>query len=105
LIGKAFAPRVINRLKPHIEEIAHDLLDQIQESNNFDVIADYAYPLPVVVIAELLGVPASDRGLLKKWSPALVAGCIGDVLLDVSATARKTLSAHWLDIRACVWTG
>ena len=63
LVQKAFTPRMVEQLRPRILAIVGELLDRDAERGQatFDLIADLAYPLPVVVIAELLGVPAEDR--------------------------------------------
>src|SRR5688500_1588581 len=68
LVNKAFTPRVVERIRPHIEEIADELLDALPEPGRIDVVHDLAIPLPVIVIAEVLGVPASDRKQFKAWS-------------------------------------
>jgi cytochrome P450 len=73
LVNKAFTPRVVDRLRPRMETIVDELLDGVQGDGTMDVIATVAYPLPVIMIAELLGVPASDRDLLKSWSEPLAA--------------------------------
>ena len=68
LVNKAFIPQAIEALKPRIRGIAEALLDQIQDAAAFDVIQTIAYPLPVIVMAELLGVPPEDRAQFKLWS-------------------------------------
>jgi cytochrome P450 PksS len=75
LVQKAFTPRVVEELRPRIEKIAADLLDAIARrgTGTADLIADYAAPIPVTVIAELLGVPASDRRKFHRWSNHVVA--------------------------------
>lgn len=72
LISKAFLPRAVERLRPHIQEIADDLLDAASEPGRLDVLMDFAYPLPVIVIAELMGVPPEDRAQFKRWSDDIV---------------------------------
>jgi len=73
LVAKAFARGHVERLRPRVRELADGLLDDAARSGDrFDVLADYAEPLPVMVIAELLGIPASDRHLLRPWSQAIV---------------------------------
>lgn len=72
LVNKAFTPRAIEKLRPRIEAVAAELLDAISGRERFDLIADYAVPLPVIIIAEMLGVPASDRAVFKRWSDHLV---------------------------------
>ncbi len=71
IVTRAFTPRVVERLRGRIEEITEDLLDHAPVSESFDLVSTLALPLPVVVIAELLGVPASDRDLFKRWSTAI----------------------------------
>lgn len=76
LVGKAFSRSRIENLRPEIERIASALLDQAEEklnsSGSFDLIADYAEPLPVKVIASLLGFPDEDEHLLRPWSQSIV---------------------------------
>ena len=71
LVLRAFTSRRIGALGPEIAQIAHDLLDKI-DPDGFDVIADYATPIPVIVIARLLGVPENHADQLLKWSHAMV---------------------------------
>ena len=68
LVSRAFTPRVVERLLPSIEEITCGLLDTAAERGEMDLIRDFAYPLPVLVICDLLGLPAVDRSLLRGWS-------------------------------------
>lgn len=68
LVQKAFLPRTLERLVPEIHAIARELLATAAERGRVDLVADLAYPLPVSVIAEMLGVPREDRGKLKRWS-------------------------------------
>jgi cytochrome P450 len=68
LVSKAFTPRTVDRLRPTIGEITGRLVDRVRGAGAFDLIAEIAEPLPVTVIAELLGVPEADRHLLRPWS-------------------------------------
>ncbi len=68
LVSKAFTPRSVTKLTPRIDEIIEELLDDIGERRRFDLMEDYAFPLPVIVIAEMLGVPPEDRAQFKDWS-------------------------------------
>jgi pimeloyl-[acyl-carrier protein] synthase len=68
LAAKAFTPHRVERLRPHIQEIADRLLDTVQEQGHMDVIADLADPLPAIVTAEMLGLPPSDWRQLTQWS-------------------------------------
>ena len=68
LVSRAFTPRVVEVMRPHIQDIVNGLLDRIEGARAMDVIEDLAYPLPVRVICEMLGVPVSDQELFKDWS-------------------------------------
>jgi pimeloyl-[acyl-carrier protein] synthase len=72
LVNKAFTPRAVEKLRPRIEEITSELLDDLLRRRSFDLIRDFAVPLPVTVIAEMLGIPAEDRETFKRWSDILV---------------------------------
>jgi cytochrome P450 len=74
LVSQAFTPRAIARLEPRIEEITTELLNRIDRADHMDIVDDLSYPLPVIVIAEMLGIPAEDRELFKRWSDAVVTG-------------------------------
>ncbi|MGA9173635.1 MAG: cytochrome P450 [Thermoactinomyces sp.] len=74
LVSKAFTPKMIADWEPRIRAIATELLDTVSGQKNIDIVEDFSYPLPVMVIAELLGIPTSDRKQFKEWSDALVAG-------------------------------
>jgi cytochrome P450 len=74
LVSKAFTPRLIEHMRPRVQEIADTLLDAVQDRSEMDLIDDYAFPLPITVIAELLGVPAEDRNSFREWSDAAVSG-------------------------------
>src|SRR5215212_3985408 len=73
LVTQAFTPRAIDALAPRITAIVEELLNNLSAGDTMDVIQDLGYPLPVVVIAELLGVPADDREHFKQWSDAVVS--------------------------------
>ncbi|GAB3142173.1 cytochrome P450 [Amycolatopsis sp. NPDC004378] len=67
LVSRAFTPKVVADLEPRIAAVTNELLDAAGGDGRLELVADLAYPLPVIVIAELLGVPASDRHLFKGW--------------------------------------
>jgi len=68
LVNKAFTPRVIEGLRGRIQQIVDGLLDAVAGRGEMELIADLAYPLPVSVICEMVGVPAGDRGRFGQWS-------------------------------------
>jgi len=71
LVSRAFTPATIEQLRPRVRAIAEELVDAMGASGSGDLIGALAYPLPVIVIAELLGVPASDRERFKAWATVL----------------------------------
>ncbi|MGH7959361.1 MAG: hypothetical protein ACREH8_20455, partial [Opitutaceae bacterium] len=72
LLQKTFLPRTLERLKADIQSTVHELLEAAQARGQVDVVADLAYPLPVSVIAALLGVPRADREKFKRWSAIIM---------------------------------
>src|SRR5437764_9405721 len=101
LVNKAFIPQAIEALKPRIRAIAEELLDQIQEPAAFDVIEAIAYPLPVIVMAELLGVPTKDRAQFKLWSDQrarLLEPTITASEIQVAIQAGREFDAYFMDV-------
>jgi cytochrome P450 len=72
LVTKAFTARRVAGLRPRVESITASLLDALDGRDEADLIETFAFPLPVTVICELLGVPAQDRGVFREWSRAIV---------------------------------
>ena len=72
VIASAFTPKIIAKLEPHIESIAHETLNKVIQKGSMDLIDDLAYPLPVTIIAELLGVPIEDRDLFRGWADKIL---------------------------------
>lgn len=68
LVNRAFTPRVMARMEDHVRETAHALLDEVGDSSEFDLMSNLATLLPMVVIAEMIGVPTNDRERFKTWS-------------------------------------
>lgn len=96
LVGKAFSRSRIEALRPEVERIANLLLDEaenkLSSNGHFDLIADYAEPLPVKVIAALLGFPDEDEHLLRPWSQSIVKMYEVNPSLDAQAEAQQ--AAH-----------
>ncbi|MFL5703989.1 MAG: cytochrome P450, partial [Ktedonobacteraceae bacterium] len=78
LVSPSFTPRALSRLSGRIATITQELLDQVRSSGRMDVMTDLAYPLPTMVIAEMLGVPTSDRPLFKQWADGLLTRQLSD---------------------------
>jgi len=68
LVSKAFTPRMVEAMRDPIERLMHELIDGVEGIGEFDLLREIAEPLPVAVIAELLGVPEADRSALRPWS-------------------------------------
>lgn len=90
VIASAFTPMIIAKLEPHIENVANETLNQVIEKGRMDLIDDLAYPLPVTIIAELLGVPIEDRNLFRGWADRIVSSTGGgDDMSDDHGTAKN----------------
>ena len=84
VMGKVFTPKAVEGLRPHIEELVSDLLAEVD--GEMELIADLAFPLPALVICEMLGIPSEDREQLKVWSSA--AARLLDPLMDSETFQR-----------------
>src|SRR5579884_777508 len=71
-VSSSFFPSEIEKLAPRIRNIANDLIDKVIDKGSMDLVGDFSYPLPVTVIAELLGIPVEDRPLFKRWADELL---------------------------------
>ncbi len=93
LVNQTFTPRRITALEGRIETAAHALIDTFAPTGETDLMTAYALPLPVVVISDMLGIPAADRTSVAHWSQAIVApGSRG-----LTFSARKQQVRHFLD--------
>ncbi|SDP94230.1 cytochrome P450 [Lentzea jiangxiensis] len=91
LASHAFTPKVVAGLEPRIRQITRQLLDEMDCRTTADLVTDLAYPLPVTVIAELLGIPASDQTLFKKWVDAMTASTHEFSVAEVSGTQDEVM--------------
>jgi cytochrome P450 len=78
LVSSAFTPRAIDKLRGRVAQITQELLDKVLPAGRMDFADDIAYPLPTIVIAEMLGVPASDRPTFQRWADALLRRQLSD---------------------------
>lgn len=85
LVSKAFTPRFMEGLRPRVQKIADELLDQVQEKGEMDLVKDYANLLPVNVISDMIGVPKSDHSKIHLWSEGIANG-LGLGRLDQEVT-------------------
>ncbi|WP_323173617.1 cytochrome P450 [Natrialba sp. PRR66] len=74
VVDDPFKPGAVKHLAPHIRDITNEYIDAVVDDNEMDIVADLATPLPVTVIAELIGVPSEDREQFKQWSDTIVEG-------------------------------
>jgi cytochrome P450 len=95
LVSKAFTPKVIGRLRPRIEQIVEERLDAVatRGDGRMDVVTDLAYPLPVVIICELLGVPPEDHATFQGWSSDLAHSIDPDPLISPEQQERIMAAA------------
>jgi len=96
LVSKAFTPRVIARLEPRILAITTELLDAAAQASQFEVVSQLAYPLPVRIISEMLGVPVADHPRFAGWSARLahsVQPAFGLNTLEAQARAEAAQAA------------
>ncbi|HEV2758592.1 MAG TPA: cytochrome P450, partial [Acidimicrobiales bacterium] len=101
LVSQAFTPRMVESLRPRIQSLVDELLDAVVETGEMDVLEDFAYPLPTVVICELLGVPAEDRHQFKAWSAdasRLLDGYLDKAAMDRGMVAGMYLFQYFTDL-------
>lgn len=92
LVHKAFTPTLIGQMRDRVQSLADDLLEVVTLKGEMDLIKDYALPLPMTIITEILGVPTRDRNKFHKWSQAVVS------LSSPKATVR-VIPSVWMFIR------
>ncbi|GCE50848.1 cytochrome P450 [Thermosporothrix hazakensis] len=93
LVTQAFTPRTIAQMSGRIIEIVDSLLQKGRETGHMDLIADLAYPLPVIVISEMLGIPPEERDSFKAWSDLIVSPSYADL-----ERGRKELRAYFQNV-------
>ncbi|WP_144524946.1 cytochrome P450 [Bacillus pumilus] len=90
IVSKAFTPRVMKLWEPRIHELMDELMAQLEGKKEIDLVQDISYPLPVIVIAELLGVPSEHKQSFKEWS---------DILVSMPISENEEDVAEWQKIR------
>lgn len=98
LVSGAFTARRVAEFRPRIEELAQRLLDEMSSGDQLDLIDNFAFPLPIQVLCELLGVPTEDQASFRRWSDAIVSGGVNPAglppaLISIVAYIRELLVA------------
>jgi cytochrome P450 len=93
LIARAFTPRVVANLEPFIRRLSRELLDAVMESGEMDLVAEYAAPLPMTVIAELIGMSGVDLPRFKRWSDGILKISYTRSGAEAAAAALQEFSA------------
>ncbi|MBI0298772.1 cytochrome P450 [Streptomyces sp. PRKS01-29] len=86
MVNKSFTQRRVQRLRPRIEQITDQLLDGVRGQDRVDLIETLAFPLPITVMCELLGVPEEDRRTFRAWTNAFVLSVEPEVFRDASVS-------------------
>ncbi|NUR92141.1 MAG: cytochrome P450 [Nonomuraea sp.] len=100
VIAKAFTPRRVEELRPRVQQITTELVDAMAAKHEADLIAELAFPLPIRVICELLGVPSSDRDDFREWSAALLAAVTDEEGIAWRERATADVRAYFGDLIA-----
>src|ERR1700691_4931146 len=87
LVNKAFTSRRVELLRPRITSITTELLDDMSAQRDVDLLASFAFPLPITVICELLGIPVADRDDFRKWSASIISDAVSPEVFQADATA------------------
>jgi len=94
LVSKAFTPRVVEGLRPRIQRIVDDLIARAEAAGSMDLIEEFAYPIPVNVICEMLGVPVEDHERFRGWSLDIARGLDSILLPPESEVPRRSGAAR-----------
>ena len=94
LVSKAFTPKMVERLRSEVQAIVDGLLDAVEGTGTMDLIEQFAYPLPVTVICQMLGVPVKDRERFKQWGLDIARGLDAIMLPPDSEVARRSVASR-----------
>ncbi|GGY89904.1 cytochrome P450 [Streptomyces olivaceoviridis] len=98
LVNSAFTPRRVEALRPRIEEVVRDLLDGCPARERFDLLPAFAFPLPITVICDLLGVPPEDRTRMQHLSTTVAQTGFGEEAKRAQQQAEEGLHAYFTDL-------
>jgi cytochrome P450 len=94
LVSKAFTPKALERLRPDIQRLVDGLLDQVDGHGEMDLIDEFAYPLPVNVICDMLGVPVKDHERFKQWGLDIARGLDAIMLPPDSEVGQRSIAGR-----------
>jgi cytochrome P450 len=100
LVSKAFTPRRVEHLRPRVQEITDQLLDRLGGMEETDLITSFAFPLPVTVICELLGIPTSDRDRFRRWTNDFLSPRRDEEGLRRMREADRAMNRYFADLVA-----
>ncbi|MGV9774571.1 cytochrome P450 family protein [Streptosporangium sp. NPDC003464] len=95
LVSRAFTPRRTESLRPRVQEITDELVDAMAARGHADLLGDFAFPLPITVICELLGVPVDDRDAFGDWSTSLITPPLDEEQARHRAEANDAMRAYF----------
>ena len=98
LVHQAFTPRMISAMNDRVQTIADELLNNLEGVGEFDLIKEYAFPLPIIVISELLGVPQEDREQFRRWSQTMVNDGAKGINPEAVGTAALEFILYFSDM-------
>ena len=98
LVTQAFTPKAVDALAPRISELTDGLLEGIALLGTADLIQALAYPLPVIVISELMGIPAADRDRFKQWSDVIVSQTRTGAATEDHQATNQEMTQYFLDL-------
>ncbi|MEU3416166.1 cytochrome P450 [Streptomyces sp. NPDC006658] len=100
LVNSAFTPRRVQALRPRIEEVVRELLDACPAREPVDLLPVFAFPLPIIVICDLLGVPAEDRSRMQRLSTTVAQTGFGEEFKRAQQRAEEELHAYFTELIA-----
>jgi cytochrome P450 len=100
LVSKAFTPRIVEQLRPRVQEIADELIDRVADRGRMELVDDFAFPLPITVIAELLGIPVEDHARFREWSNTFVMPALTPELQETAARHTDEFVAYLAELFA-----
>ncbi|WP_437276882.1 cytochrome P450 [Sorangium sp. So ce375] len=96
VVQRAFSPRMMEGLRPRIQSIADGLIDAVIDRRRMELVADFAFPLPIAVITELLGLPLEDRDRFRRWTKVFLAPTKDREFVERAQPVVEEFTAYFL---------